>query len=58
MHERERELTWHERIRWGDCPACKAKDGELCDHHDQNGERVHLGRLQRAPQRIREVPLE
>lgn len=65
---RERGLTIGERMQWGDCPVCEAKDGESC-HADvglqlgvradgrrmRDGEGVHMGRLQRAPMRVREV---
>lgn len=66
---RERELTFDERARWGDCPVCKAPDGEPCcadvgmqlgvrvdGRRMRDGEGVHVGRLQKAPFRVREVP--
>lgn len=60
----EREATYAERATWGDCPACKAKHGEWCNQNvgiplgtNINGEPpkegAHLGRLQRAPLRVR-----
>lgn len=66
---RVRELSWDERIRWGECPVCKAPDGKYC-HADvglqlgrrvdgrrmEDGEGAHLGRLQRAPKKVKEVP--
>lgn len=67
MSERIVELTYSQRIAWGECPVCKAHDGELCDPNvgialGQNvlGQRptdgVHLARLQQAPMRVRMVP--
>lgn len=64
-----RELSFDERMRWGECPVCKAAHGEAC-HADvgiqlgvrldgrrmQDGDGVHLARLKRAPDRVREVP--
>jgi hypothetical protein len=69
LPDRTRVLTFEERIRWGDCPICEAKDGEPC-HAEvglqlgtradgsriPTGAGVHLGRLERAPIRVREVP--
>ena len=66
---RERDLTPEERLVWGDCPVCPAKDGEPC-HADvgfqvgvrvdgrrmKDGQGAHLGRLQKAPLRVKEVP--
>lgn len=66
---RERELSFEERMRWGDCPACEVPDGEPC-HAEigvhlgikvdgsrmRTGEGVHMGRLARAPFRVKEVP--
>jgi len=63
---RERELSFDERSKWGDCPVCGVKDGEPCHSEvgfalgvNVNGKRptegAHLGRLQRAPFRVREV---
>lgn len=63
----ERKLTFDERATWGDCPVCKAPDGEPCHPEvgfpiglNVKGERpkdgVHLGRLNAAPSRVREVP--
>ena len=64
-----RELTYDERATWGECPVCHAKQGEWCDGaygialgRTANGELpehgVHLGRLQRAPKRVRMVVCE
>lgn len=60
-----RELTFEERAKYGQCPACGAKHGEACaktgfplgfgaQSFPDGG--AHLGRLQRAPHRVREVP--
>lgn len=68
---RERELTWEERIRWGKCFVCSAEDGEFC-HSEvgltlgqktdgsrlKTGEGAHIGRLNNAPTRVREVPVD
>ena len=64
----ERELTYDERATYGECPVCHAKHGEWCDgnigvplgqsvsgYPTSNG--VHLGRIQRAPMAVREVPI-
>ena len=66
-----RELTYEERATWGECPVCHAKPGEWCKDNVplstpvENGVRpelyqfsVHLGRLQRAPKRVRMVVCE
>lgn len=64
--ERVRELTYDQRATWGECPICKASDGQWCDSNKgiplgftASGELppsgVHLGRLYRAPFRVREV---
>ena len=67
MDEPERDLTYIERSKWGECPVCHAAHGEACDPNQglplghcsisglspENG--VHLGRLQRAPRRVREI---
>jgi hypothetical protein len=68
---RERELTTAERMVYGECPVCHAPDGEPCFAEVglqlgrkangmpmQTGEGAHLGRLQAAPKRIREVPVQ
>ena len=60
------ELTYQERATWGECPVCHAKPGEWCDgtqgialglntHGDPPEHGAHLGRLQRAPKRVRMV---
>lgn len=67
--DRRRDLSWDERIRSSGCPVCHAPDGEPCHaevgfqlgqrvdgRHMQTGEGAHLGRLQRAPTAVREVP--
>ena len=64
-----RELSFEERCRWGTCPACSAPHGTACrasvgiqlgtrvdGRKLQDGEGAHLGRLNRAPLRVREVP--
>lgn len=62
-----RELTYEQRATWGKCPVCLAPHGERCNGvgspqlgHSVNGgpihQGVHLGRIQRAPIRVREVP--
>lgn len=64
---RKRELSFQERATWGECPVCKAEDGEPC--HPEIGFALglnvdgsppaygaHLGRLQRAPLQVKEVP--
>lgn len=69
MKERERWLTFEERCKWGDCPVCGAKDGEPC--HSEvgfalgvtvSGQRptdgAHLGRINNAPRRIKEVAVD
>jgi hypothetical protein len=64
-----RELTYQERATWGECPVCHAKHGEWCNGaygialgRNVNGELpeqgAHLGRLQRAPKRVRMVACE
>lgn len=68
---RERELSFDERARWGECPVCKAPDTEPCraevgiqlgtkldGSQLKTGEGAHLARLQRAPYRVREVPAD
>lgn len=65
---RERDLTYTERATWGECPVCHAKDGYLCHSDvgialgrtvsgDLPPDGVHLGRIQRAPKRVRELPV-
>lgn len=61
-----RDLTFDERRKWGTCPVCKAEHGVACSPdvglhlgsvvHGTAAEGVHLGRLQNAPRRVREVP--
>jgi hypothetical protein len=68
---RERELTVKERFRWGDCPVCKAPDGEPCradvglqvgtkidGSRMEDGEGAHMGRLIKAPLWVREVAVQ
>lgn len=68
MSEVVRELTSAERMKYGDCPVCHAKHGQPCDANigiplgmSVNGQPpldgAHLGRLQRAPVRVREIPV-
>ena len=61
-----RELTTEERFVWGDCSVCKAPHGQPC-HAEvgiqlgtrlETGEGVHLARLQGAPLKVREVPVD
>jgi hypothetical protein len=52
-----RDLTFEERSVFGECPVCKAKDGEPCDSRKginlaDGNEGAHLGRLIRAPRRV------
>lgn len=62
-----KELTFEDRSKWGDCPACKAVHGEPCDYNvgiplglNAYGVRpiegAHLARLQRAPYKVKVVP--
>lgn len=62
-----RELTYEQRATWGECPVCHALHGQPCDSSvgiplgftvsgTRPTEGAHLGRLQRAPMRVREVP--
>lgn len=66
---RERNLEMRERLTWGECPVCKAPDGEFCraavglqlgvrvdGKRMEDGDGVHLARIQNAPVRVREVP--
>jgi len=63
-----RELSFDERSRWGACSTCGARHGEACNPSVgfplgtpvspaalEGG--VHLGRLQRAPFMVCEVPV-
>lgn len=63
-----RELSQDEILKYGECPVCKAAHGEACNPDvgipfGRNAEgqppRVgaHLGRLMRAPTRVKEVPV-
>lgn len=65
---RERELSLQERFVWGECPICHAPDGEPCSadvglqfgvrvdgQRMKDGDGAHMGRLQLAPFRVREV---
>lgn len=64
-----RETTWKERATWGECPVCKAQDGEWCvadvgiqfgmsmnGNRMKTGDGAHLVRLQNAPLAVRLVP--
>ncbi len=62
-----RELTYAERATWGECPVCHAPHGEWCNGEvgiplgrtlsgNLPSDGVHLGRLQRAPARVKVVP--
>lgn len=63
-----RELTVEERMAWGVCPVCGAKQGEFCSAEVgpqlgysasgrplATGEGVHLARLKLAPMRVNVV---
>ena len=65
----ERELTQEERFEWGECPVCHAPHGSPCyadvgaqlgvrvdGRRMRDGEGVHMGRLERAPMKVRLVP--
>ena len=67
---RERELTFDERMKWGNCPVCEAADGEYCHaavgiqlgrrvdgKTMKDGEGAHLARLNKAPSKVREVAI-
>jgi hypothetical protein len=67
---RLRYLTQDERFTWGECPVCHAPDRVDCyaeigvvpldadgSRMITTGEGVHLGWLERAPFRVREVPV-
>jgi len=64
----EKELTFDERARWGECPICKAQPGEYCfatvglqlgtradGNRMQDGDGVHMARLQKAPSKVKLV---
>lgn len=64
-----RELTYEERATWGECPVCGAPHGEFCNPdigfpvgRGLDGFPIpggtHIGRLRRAPRRVKEVPCE
>ncbi len=65
MTDRERELSFEERILWGRCPVCGAEDGAACDASIGLNLTMtagaappvgaHLGRLQNAPFTVIEV---
>ena len=68
---REHELTFEERSVWGECPVCRAPDGEPCypeigihlgakadGSSLQRGEGAHLARLNAAPHVTRVVPAD
>lgn len=63
-----RNLEYAERAKWGTCPVCKAPHGKSCrpeiglhmgftvdGRPPKDG--VHLGRLNAAPFKVREVPI-
>lgn len=65
----EKTLTYAERATWGDCPVCEAKHGEYCNrwvgvslgttaHGTPPKNGVHLGRLQKAPTKVKLVPVD
>lgn len=48
---KERELLPHERAKWGECPVCRAREGDDCN--PQLGVwGVHFGRINRAPKAV------
>jgi len=49
-----RELSVHERHRWGACPVCHAQHGQPCSG-GKGAPGAHVRRLQFAPLRVREV---
>ena len=66
-----RELSYDERIRWGECPVCHASHGEYCHpdvgiqmgrHIDGSrirlGEGVHMRRINAAPTKVTEIGVE
>jgi hypothetical protein len=66
---RIRELTYEERMVWGECPVCKAPDGQPCyaevglhlgvkgdGSRLKTGEGVHMARLRNAPEKVKTVP--
>lgn len=67
MNERIKELTFEERATWGECPICHAKDGEKCNPDEGFFATLsvakvplggaHLGRLQKAPFKVRISPV-
>ena len=67
----ERDTTLDERMKWGTCPVCGATHGNYCRSEFglhvgrkadgsalKTGEGAHLGRLQKAPHRVKLVPVE
>ena len=63
-----KELTYEEQATWGECPVCHSKHGEWCDGAkgivfgltaggNLPASGVHLGRLQRAPFKVKTVPI-
>jgi len=66
---RERDLTFDEMATWGECPVCKAADGEWCCSEIglqvgvkadgstmKTGEGAHMARLKNAPLKVKLVP--
>jgi hypothetical protein len=67
---RIRDLTVDERMVWGDCPVCHAKDGQPClaevgiqigqkadGSPIKTGEGAHVSRLLNAPRQVGIVPV-
>ncbi len=64
----ERDTTIEERMKWGECPVCKAKHGEFClpvglvmgvkanGSPLGQGDGVHVQRISKAPMRVKLVP--
>lgn len=66
----EKKLCWDEKAAWGKCPVCSAPHGNYCFENvlgewvaqpSKNGtksKRVHLGRLEKAPNKVKIVPAD